>query len=292
MLMVQALTGKQISSTLEAFSTTQFTEIIANNSSAKRDLYYFLKYLPCHFLQTGSFNLTAELLADCNFIRKRFQIFGPHAATQMQISDLYMISKNNDLIKTNRNRHHVPVPQSQSTNNEMCDMQQIYHRVLRLTRDEVYATESSLTFYSPVLGLCMICIGEALLNGDNARDAICRFDEAAGIYRFVPGSYELDVAKSLDACARACIKIGEECLALVKYEEAWRIYQESKDPHSYDAIQNSLHLKDLLVSLGFNSDAEIKYERALMISIRGFGEESERTGKICVTYTFSIQFYL
>ena len=96
-----------------------------------------------------------------------------------------------------------------------------------------------------------MCEGAVLLF-DSATIHIRRKNSigAIFIYRLSSGCYKLDIAKSLDVCARACIKVGEERLALVKYEEAWRIYHESKNLHSFDVIQNCIHLKDLLVSFG------------------------------------------
>jgi len=278
-LMAQSLTGIPTNDKMELSPISQYIKAIPYSNLAKRDLYYTLKYLPYHLLQTGDIVSVGEVLADGIFIKERFQTFGPHIATQMQISDLHLMSKTLKLTNATHTRSKRSVPQSWIIKSETLDLVRTYRHVLTLTRDEVYTTESSHTFYSPVLGLCMICIGEALLQGDNARDAIYRLDEAASIYRLSSGCYKLDIAKSLDVCARACIKVGEERLALVKYEEAWRIYHESKNLHSFDVIQNCIHLKDLLVSFGFYSDAETKYEHAVFIHTQEFGEESLKTGK-------------
>ena len=117
------------------------------------------------------------------------------------------------------------------------DVSIFYRDALIKTKEEVYNTESqrqppgqSCSTTSLIVARCMSYIGNCFLEGGHPRDALCRLEEATGIYR---GAYtslgsthqHLIVAKALDASAVAFAKVGEERLALLKYEEALAMYQ-------------------------------------------------------------------
>lgn len=202
----------------------------------------------------------------------------------------------------------------------------IYYRdALIQTKEEVYKynnTTAELHSSSLIVAKCMSYIGSCFLEGGHPRDALYRLEEAAGIYRARASSVSssnsnhhcdylyLNVAKALDASAAAYVKVGEERVALLKYEEALRIYLQHQallmndvtdstacannyhpstlsctvSPLHYnfiyhDAIFNVQNTATLLSKVGFYVEAGRKYEQCIEIQSRIYGAVSVPVAK-------------
>jgi len=289
---------------------------IAVNCQRSADIQaYTLEYLPFHMIKSKSYSIAGEMLADRNFISQRFKCFGSIKAVRLQVTDLLHLKREMaSMTQYSRSRSYssasyptaptvTPLTSSfddqtvmsATSSFQSIDVSIFYRDALIKTKEEVYNTEiqrqppgQSCSTTSLIVARCMSYIGNCFLEGGHPRDALCRLEEATGIYR---GAYtslgsthqHLIVAKALDASAVAFAKVGEERLALLKYEEALAMYQTQhmmEDTSStststcsqyYDAIANAQKAAILLSKVGFFDAAGRKYQQCIEIQARIYG---------------------
>jgi len=289
---------------------------IAVNCQRSADIQaYTLEYLPFHLIKSKSHSIAGEMLADRNFIARRFKCFGSIQAVRLQVTDLLHLKREMASTSSSSFDDQISVTSTASSFQSM-DVTVYYRDALIKTKEEVYNTESQrqppgqstststscsdTTTSSLIVARCMSYIGNCFLEGGHPRDALYRLEEATGIYR---GAYtstssysntysctsslgststhnHLIVAKALDASAVAYAKIGEERLALLKYEEALTMYmynvhqqqQQQQQQHMYyDAIANAQKTAILLSKVGFFDAAGRKYQQCIEIQARIYG---------------------
>jgi len=139
---------------------------------------------------------------------------------------------------------------------------------VRRLADEIYRIDSSSSgsiHLTLTMAFCLSAIGEGLVRCRQAKDAMLRLEEAAGVYRNILGPYHIDVARALNCVAKSLVKLSENRLALIKFGEAAKIYEACNASLHFDSISNSQSMASLLVDLRDYASAESKYEDVLKL---------------------------
>ena len=281
----------------------------------KRDISYMLEYLPFFIMSAGSncfqdcsfllSSFASKLLSDNYFISTRMQILGLHESIRLQIADLRALYAAVEVLaKSGLN----PKNQSNFDPQDKSDQQDATKRkysissdymsqALRATKSEMYhsfaesGSQHSL-YYSQYSAVFLLCIGMTLAMETyyrNSVEAIYNFEEAIGIFRLIsedkasPSLFDTDLARSLSLCAEMYINIGQERLALIKYEESLRIYKSSSrnsdDLRNWDYLDALMKSLELSKKFGCPEETLSKFICAVKALSLAYGEASIQTGK-------------
>lgn len=296
-LMVCALNDKKINDNSESHH-----EVMAGVNVDK----YILTYLPSHLIRAQMFQDVSNMLLDIDFMSQRIKTLGSLEATKRLTIDLTELKKQNQkkMKETAPNKEEnlgetPDFPQSDSldtadedidsappqlqeeSNKTELDVSRTQREACRRMIDAVRRAEfqTSSSGNSINVAVCLSLVAEFLLKARIIRDAVARFEESLDLFRKLLGKNHVDVARAMNALAKAYIKGGDNRTALTKLSEAHHIYEICDQLHQYDAISNNLLIATLLVDSGDWEHATLKYDEVISMRQKAYGNESISVAK-------------
>ncbi len=261
---------------------------------------YIVTYLPTHLIRAQMFQNASSLLLDFNFIEKRIKMLDVLECAKRHMSDLaYLrqeVQKKSKEDKENRSAPSLDQLNSSSSDSRTLDtpstqdeaidvvrtQREACRRIIDAIRRSEYKSSSSKTSIN--VAVCLSIIADFLLKARIIRDAISRSEEALQLYQTLLGEDHFEVARALNALARACIKAGDERLALMKLNEAQHIYALCDGLRQNDAIANNALIATLLVDNGDWENATLKYDEIINMKQDVYGYNSVNVAKTINDY--------
>ena len=274
---------------------------------------YIISYLPTHLIRAQMFEEASTLLLDFNFINKRIRNLGALESTKRHVTDLTHLrqevqmkpKEDKENVETSKNiensesidldqlksssseSRNIETPISQQdTSNVDVDVTRTQREACRRILDAIrrFDLQSSTSENSINVAVCLSTVAEFLLKARIIRDAVARSEEALQLLQNILGDGHIEVARALNALAKACMKAGDDRLALLRLSDAQRIYESCDVLCEYDAIANNSLIATLLVESGDWENATLKYEETIKLKEGAYGRYSVNVAKTINDY--------
>lgn len=234
---------------------------------------YIAAYLPTHLLRARLYTDASKLLVDRSFIRQRVKALGIVDASQHHMMDLVELRKGIHTSKSEKNIENITITsESLPEQSDKIDSSKIVRESSRRLIETVRQAEDAGDKID--VAICLGCVGENLLKAKQTKESIYRLEETISALQTLLGHQHVEVARSLNALAKAYIKAGDDQSALSKLIQADTIYALCNATQSNHAISNSQLIATLYVENGDLVNASSKFDEIIRSKAALHGEMS------------------
>jgi hypothetical protein len=211
---------------------------------------YIAENIPLHLIRAKMLKRASEFLVDPDFCRRRVIALGSIEATRRHVSDLIDLR-----------RAHASKNAAKSSGDWGFDVVETIQNGSTCIINEVARQSDSANKIN--IAICLSTMGEGLAKARQPKEASQRLEEAADMYRELLGQVDIDVARAVNAVAKALVKLGETRQALIRFGEASSAYEDCNSSHHFDSIANLQGMANLFVTSGDFQAATALYENVI-----------------------------